>query len=376
MNRTRRIAALTMALAAIGGLVLFFAQYDTRRGGNVVCFDDIEGLPSARAHCTEMNEHTHWVRPMDSPVWRSADDADHMLADDAVLGLIVDGTPWAIPWWIMKNHHVANLKLGGRSLMIAFCEVCSSAAAYRPFLDGRLHRFRLAGLYNGTILISDLETGSFWSPFTGEALHGPLKGASLERIPLFLSSWGDWSHSHARTRVVFGTPEMREGHGRSTSPGAAGIDRNIKDTLVREIDERLAHNALVLGVETETVSRAYPIVELTDGELPLGDEVGGEEIVIFHLPETYIAVAFSRRVGDDLLDFELMDNGEIRDIDTGSTWNLAGLSVRGPLVGTSLTFVSSGVEEWYIWAAYHPETGIFGRAALETADPITLEGVE
>ena len=40
----------------------------------------------------------------------------------------------------------------------------------------------------------------------------------------------------------------------------------------------------------------------------------------------------------------------------------AGWAWRGNLAGVQLTFVTSFFTEWYGWAAFHPETGIYGAA--------------
>ena len=49
----------------------------------------------------------------------------------------------------------------------------------------------------------------------------------------------------------------------------------------------------------------------------------------------------------------------LRDRGTDSLWDLSGKAVEGPLAGTSLTYVSSFIAEWYGWSAYHPETTIY-----------------
>ena len=44
---------------------------------------------------------------------------------------------------------------------------------------------------------------------------------------------------------------------------------------------------------------------------------------------------------------------------TGTVWDRSGRAVAGPDTGAELGFVTSFVTEWYGWAAYHPNTGIF-----------------
>jgi len=57
--------------------------------------------------------------PLEKVVWLSGREADHMRSEDAVLGLSSgSGMAWALPWWVLKNHHVANLILDGLPAMV------------------------------------------------------------------------------------------------------------------------------------------------------------------------------------------------------------------------------------------------------------------
>ena len=56
--------------------------------------------------------------PLENPVWLSADQDGHMRPEDPVLGILLDRGAWAIPWWIIKNHHVANLMLERCPIMV------------------------------------------------------------------------------------------------------------------------------------------------------------------------------------------------------------------------------------------------------------------
>jgi hypothetical protein len=294
------------------------------------------------------------------PDWRRAEKADFMRPDDPVLGLSWNRQAWALPWWIVKNHHVANLELGGRDVLVTFCEMCSSAAAFvRRLDDGRLFFFESVGIYNGSILISDTSTESLWSPFNATAVHGPLKGTVLKRLPLYQCHWSEWKSRHPETMVPFDSEDKRHGHGAQDYPGKDRIGTNFIPSLLRPIDERLPGYTLVLGVKADEAARAYPIAALQSAGAPINDAVGTAEIVVFHEPGTYLATAFSRRLGRQTLTFFRTQDGALIDRNTSSRWRHTGEAYTGPLRGKTLAFVDSGVEEWYIWAAYHPDTTIF-----------------
>jgi hypothetical protein len=313
-------------------------------------------LPQAQLFGAKRLGHS-WCRPLDDPVWTDA--YDHLRDDDPVLGLYLNRQPRALPWWIMKNHHVANLTFDGLPVLVSLCEMCSGAAAFRAEVEGRRLAFRLRGRYNATILLEETSTESLWSPFTGVALAGAMQGAALEQLPLSQCLWSEWLSMHPTTEVLYGEQALREGHGSEYSPGSPGIEPGFRASLVRPLDERLPHNTLVLGVENEANARAYPLETLARIGPVLNDSLGGAEIVVRCRPGTLHALAFRRRVGDQVLAFGHSETRGVYDEQTGSVWNEMGEAVSGPLAGTQLVYLRSGIEEWYAFAAYHPDTEIF-----------------
>lgn len=297
-----------------------------------------------------------WMAPLDAPRWLGAAQAAAMRPGDAVLGLEFAGRAWTLPWWIMKNHHVANLVLEGRPVMVTLCEICSSAAAMDPVIDGRAHRFRLAGLYNGTIMPSDEETGSLWTGFTGRSIRGPLRGHRLRRLPLWQSTWAEWLERHPRALVADGRGEPRGGHGEGQTPGSPVVGPGMRALLSR-IDRRRPHHELVLGVSARGRNRCYPLATLEAQGAVLNDALGGEPLAIFSRPGTWMAIAYSRKLDGTSLDFRADADG-IFDEQTGSRWTLEGVASAGPLAGRRLRYVDSGIEEFFIWGAFAPRAGI------------------
>ena len=71
------------------------------------------------------------------------------------------------------------------------------------------------------------------------------------------------------------------------------------------------------------------------------------------------ALAFRRSVRDQILTFGCSSSAEAYDEQTRSIWNEMGEAVSGPFAGAQLEYLDSGIEEWYAFAAYHPNTEIF-----------------
>lgn len=239
------------------------------------------------------------------------------------------------------------------------CEMCSSAAAMKPIIQGKRYTFRVVGTYNGTFLISDYETNSFWAPFKGEAVYGSLKGATLKQIPLYQCLWSEWLAQYPTTSVLYGEQPWRKGHGSNHSPGSPGIPITMSYTMLRPIDDRLPHNTLVLGVRSNDETKAYPLIGLDRTGAVVNDTLGETEIAIFHPPGTLQAIAFSRHIGNDVLFFEQTAAGKIMDRNTGSYWSYNGVAYQGKHKGDQLSFVASSVSEWFVWAAEYPDTEIF-----------------
>jgi uncharacterized protein DUF3179 len=320
-----------------------------------------EELPQARLYPAEL-QAVSFHQPLNQPVWTDA--YGHLRDNDPVLGLYLGARAWALPWWIMKNHHVANLVFDGLPLLVTLCEMCSSAAAFRAEAEGRRLVFRPRGHYNGTIVLDETSTGSLWSPFTGVALTGRMRGTTLERLPLSQCLWSEWLAMHPTSRVLYGEQVLRQGHGKGFRPGSPGIGPSVLASLVRPIDARLPHNTLVLGVENGASARAYPLETLARIGPVLNDTLGGAELVARCRPGTLQALAFHRRVGDRVLVFGYSATRGVYDEQTGSVWNEMGEAVSGPLAGTQLAYLRSGIEEWYAFAAYNPGAEIFRAGAM------------
>jgi hypothetical protein len=72
------------------------------------------------------------------------------------------------------------------------------------------------------------------------------------------------------------------------------------------------------------------------------------------------AAAYSRIVDGQVLTFT--QTGEaFADLETGSTWNLLGKAIDGPLVGTQLDQLLAHELLWFAWAAFEPDTILYSQ---------------
>jgi hypothetical protein len=103
------------------------------------------------------------------------------------------------------------------------------------------------------------------------------------------------------------------------------------------------------------------------------DAPGGVDLVVWHVPGTSSAlgasvIAQGEDVGatgvfDPTLDGRKLsfrfEDGIFVDEETGSTWNVLGQAVDGPLAGERLMPIVHGNHFWFAWAAFKPETIIY-----------------
>jgi thiol-disulfide isomerase/thioredoxin len=306
--------------------------------------------------------------PLDQPELRPAATATHMRDEDTILGVVVEGRARAYPWWVLKNHHVVNDMIGRTPVAVSLCEQCSGGAAFRRELGGRVLSMRVAGIYNGTIVLQDRETGTLFSPFGGHGLEGPLAGKKLERFPLVFTHWDEWMARHPDTDVVYAAQGRRGGHGAWYTPGKWGIVTEMGATLP-DYDSRLPENTLVYGVENGK-GKAYPLAEVRALGGVVNDAVGPLPVVIL-AGATLEAAGFERRVEDRVLTFRASRSpgSAMVDEETGSLWSVEGKASAGPLRGRRLVPLDGYSVEWHVFSAYHPSVDLFAAKAPRAPAP-------
>jgi hypothetical protein len=298
------------------------------------------------------------AKPLIDPPMVAACDAAHMRDDDVVLGLSLHGEARAYPWWIMDNHHVVNDTVAGRAVMVILCEACCTAVAFDPVVSGRRLTFHQPYVYKSTIALEDHQTKSVWAPYYGKAIKGELVGTELEVLPLLQMEWTAWRALYPETLVLPGYLGERGGHGSAFSMDTDLLPE-VPEALRLTWDDRLPFQTLVLGVVTPEAQRAYPLTTLRERGGVLNDDLGGVPIVAMQhaAGAGYGALAFSRILDGQTLSFARRPAG-IVDLETASVWTAEGKALSGRLAGRQLSFVTSHVARWYVWAANYPDITI------------------
>ena len=213
------------------------------------------------------------------------------------------------------------------------------------------------------LIMFDRETRSLWSHFLSEGIEGEFKGVKLENVPLVLTNWGDWKTRFPETKALLKDQSSADPYTMYYLRPDAGV---IGET---NQDERLYGKDLVLGLGFDDGAIAYPHVALLEEEV-VNTEVNGEPVVIYYDSQTTTALAYSRVVDGDVLEFSLLVEDEVGgvakrwivDEATRSQWlPLNGQAWSGDYQGTRLEPVHAVNVFWFAWSDFYPETEIYGQ---------------
>jgi hypothetical protein len=133
--------------------------------------------------------------------------------------------------------------------------------------------------------------------------------------------------------------------------------------VVAKPDEALEPRALVVGIEINGKTKAYPFSAL-EKQTPIIDTVGGKEIVIILAEDGKSVRAFERNLDGKTLEFlQKPDTKELTDAETASVWDFSGKAVSGALAGKELKKIPALKDYWFDWKTYHPDTQLYALGA-------------
>lgn len=245
-----------------------------------------------------------------------------------------------------------------------------------PVIDGKLHHFSNAGLYDGLFTLYDAESQTLWNHVTGEAEYGPLVGRSLGPPGNELqTSVGQALEMDSTMEIAisdrvyfagakqFGTAGAVSavgGRGQgAANQGPAGPNPNavMSDRFVQTLgteDVRRPRMELGLGVWTNTTHRYYPVVRIREHGGAFVDRMDGRQVLIFidsesNTPAALFVNAKSARKQDK--DVTLDDGSVVR---AGVLLDRAGK--RLPMEHPQQIFT-----RWYGFALTFPGGEVYGQ---------------
>lgn len=310
------------------------------------------------------------IPPIDNPTFDSIAAGDKWLAEvQPVIALAVGEEAKAYPLAILTRHEIANDEINGMPVAVTFCPLCNAAVVFKREVNGEVLRFGVSGnLRNSDLIMWDNKTLSWWQQFTGEAIVGDLTGTQLELIPAQLVAWKDFKAAYPQGVVL-----SNAGRSYGQNP-YVGYDSSSQPFLFLDTpDPRLPATERVLGVFFGKSAAAFPLSTIAEKGV-IEDTFDGEKIVIFYEPGQVSAldqgqIAESREVGSAAMFSPVVDgqtltftynDSVITDNETGSEWDVFGRAISGKLAGKQLPPVLSHVHFWFAWAAFRPDTTVYG----------------
>jgi hypothetical protein len=231
---------------------------------------------------------------------------------DAVFGVAVGGEQRAYPLRILDWHEMANDMVGGAPLALAYCTLCGSGVLFRAEAGGRRFEFGSSGfLFRSNKLMYDRQTHTLWNHLTGEPVIGPLaeSGIRLERLPLVVTSWGEWKRQHPATKVL----DIDTGHQRPYNAGAAYGQYFASTGTMFPVWQRstLLHDkARVYTLLIEGRPKAYALESLDRAGGVLNDSFAGKSLVL-HYRDAVGRVALPARWGGGLANDLKLDTARV-----------------------------------------------------------------
>jgi Protein of unknown function (DUF3179) len=227
-------------------------------------------------------------------------------------------------------------------------------------IGGRQLHFRLAGINNQNFIMRDEETGSWWQQVTGEAFLGPLKGQRLKSVFHDELTFATWKREKPQGRVL----KPDEGILQAKRYAPANWEQrmaNVPVATTAVLDKTLEPRTLVIGLDVNGVSKAYPLDAVLK-QSPIIDDLGGVPIVLVVADDKRSVRAFERTVESRKLEFFVKPGSSplvLLDKETGSEWDFAGKAFHGPLSGRQLKKVAILNDYWFDWKTYHPNTIVY-----------------
>lgn len=215
------------------------------------------------------------IPALNEPELVSISQANKVFSDSIQgIGLEVNGEARFYPIQIVLWHNIINDCINGKPVVISFCPLCLTSVVYNRKIGTHVLEFENKGkTYEDSFVISDKQTNSEWSTLFGEAITGKETGTLLEIIPSTNVTFGNWKNQYPDTKVL----SINTGYKRPYNINPYS-NQNIFDVLKDATDDAVNPKELVVGVNVEGASKAYPIKFIDESIIT--DSINGKEVNI------------------------------------------------------------------------------------------------
>ncbi|GMR18564.1 MAG: DUF3179 domain-containing protein [Gammaproteobacteria bacterium] len=312
------------------------------------------------------------IPAIDKPVFKKPSDIGWINPDEPVIVVKQGDQAKAYPLQIMIHHEIVNDYINNAPIVVTFCPLCNAALVFSREVKGQVLDFGTSGsLRKSDLIMYDRQTESWWQQFIGKGIVGHYNSVQLEFIPSKLIAYADFVKAYPQGEVLSRETGYTRLYGQNPFRGYDDINSS-PFLFFDPHDKRLPPMERVLAVSQTNKHRIYPLTVLKNRPV-INDKFGSLPLVILskqgmlsvvdeewiedsrHIPA---AAGYDRRIAGYTLTF-LQQNGLILDEQTGTTWNLLGQGISGPLAGKNLRLADRGVHFAFAWLTFQPATEIY-----------------
>jgi hypothetical protein len=267
---------------------------------------------------------------------------ENTLTDSSIVVAVNhNGQAKAYPIRLIQYHHQVRDTIGGKAVMVTYCNVCRTGRVFEPLVNGQPETFRLVGMDHFNAMFEDATTGSWWRQANGEAITGSLKGSLLPEV----------ESNQLNLRLFFlmypnGQVMQLEQQFKSKYDTTGRYEKGrSKGQLTRTDSLSWKDKSWVVGIDVDKNAKAYDWFDLKKKRV-INDMIGNTPVVVVISADDQSFSAFKRNreetfiIGNDSL------------IGTNNKYDLVGRSADG----TKLTVIKAYQEFWHSWKTFHPNT--------------------
>ncbi|HMJ68627.1 MAG TPA: DUF3179 domain-containing (seleno)protein [Cyclobacteriaceae bacterium] len=270
---------------------------------------------------------------------------ENTLTDSSiVVSVSHQGEAKAYPIRFIQYHHQVRDTVGGKPVMVTYCNVCRTGRVFEPLVNGKPETFRLVGMDHFNAMFEDETTGSWWRQANGEAITGSLKGTMLPEVPSNQVSLKMFFMLYPSGKVMAIEDQFRKKYD-STGRYEKGRSRG---QLTRTDSLAWKDKSWVVGIDIDKYAMAYDWFDLKKLRA-INDKVGDTPLVIVISADDQSFAAFKRNAGET---FTVQNDSLVSAM---NRYDLAGRSADG----SKLEGVKVYQEFWHSWQTFHPNTGAY-----------------
>lgn len=261
-----------------------------------------------------------------------------------VIGVVNKGVAKAYPVRFLTYHHQVQDTIGGKRIIVTYCNVCRSGRVFEPIVKGRQEKFRLVGMDHFNAMFEDDSTHSWWRQATGEAVVGPLKGEMLPEVDFSQVTLKKWLELYPEALVMQLDEFSRDDY---DSLGRFEKGKS-KGKLTRTDSLSWKDKSWVVGIQLDSESKAYDWNQLKEERI-INDVIGKKAIVLALSSDEQSFVAFERPFAEDSF---VIRNDTL--FSGNRAFDFSGRDLT--TLSDNLQPVRAYQEFWHSWKTFHPNT--------------------